>query len=455
MKPRILLLNATIVTGSSSFKGHLGIEGDRIAGIWRGKEKPAFPGAAMINLRGKILMAGGIDAHVHFREPGMTAKADIASESAAALLGGITSFMDMPNTKPPTVNLATLEDKLRRAESTSAINYGFHLGATNDNAGQIGRYLALGLGGRFAGIKVFMGSSTGNMLVDGRDALETLFKLKGKTILVHCEEEKTIRDNLQRARELYGDGIPFSMHPLIRSRKACIESTRKALDMAIEFGTHLHILHVSTEEEVRMIRKAKKSNPNITAETSVNYLWFCDKDYERLGGRLKCNPAVKGEADRKALRKALADGVIDTIGSDHAPHLLQEKSAPYLQCPSGLPTIQYSLPVAISLALREGIIPLSRIASAFSEMPARIFGIKDRGFLEKGCFADLVVIDPKKTWTAGPPASKCGWSPYEGETLGCSVEKVWVNGFLAVDDGRMCIGKGLYRPRQLQFLSIG
>ena len=474
---RILLTNATIVTGASSKKGVLAIDGERIAGIWyRGtgdsddsKAAGTFTDAEIIDLEGKILMAGGIDAHVHFREPGMEYKGDIESESKAALLGGVTSFIDMPNTTPQTTDMEAVRDKIKRAGGRAWGNYGFHIGATNTNLGMINEYLSGGLGSEFGGIKVFMGSSTGNMLVSDEEALRKFFMIKDKPILIHSEDEAVIKANLMAAEAEFGDDIPFSEHPRIRSRKACIRSTAKALEMAIEYGTRLHVLHVSTAEEVEMIRAAKLHNPRITAETSANYLWFCDEDYDRLKGRVKCNPAVKGAADREALRKGLAEGVIDTIGSDHAPHLLSEKEAPYLRCPSGLPSIQQSLAVVLTAAdiFNKGkedsrCLTLSRIASAFSERPAEILGIKDRGSLKAGNFADLVVIDPGREYSvknalaaagagvaAGVAAGadqaysvkgvayKCGWSPYEGTTLRGVIDRVFLNGKQVIADSRL------------------
>ena len=486
---RILLTNAVIVTGASSKKGALAIDGKRIAGIWQRRDGDSddseairsFPEAEVIDLQGKVLMAGGIDAHVHFREPGMEHKADIESESKAALLGGVTSFIDMPNTVPPTTSLDAVHSKLDRASGRSWGNYGFHLGATNDNFTAINEYLASGSGKDFGGVKVFMGSSTGNMLVDNEETLRKMFGIKGKPVLIHSEDEEIIRANLAAAEAAYGEDIPFRMHSEIRSRKACIRSTAKALAMAIEQGTRLHLLHVSTAEEVEMIRAAKIHNPEITAETSANYLWFCDEDYDSLKGRVKCNPAIKTAADREALRKGLAEGVIDTLGSDHAPHLLSEKEMPYLKCPSGLPSIQQSLSVAITAAkaFNEGkneeedtLLTLSRITSAFSERPAEIMGIKDRGFLKIGYFADLVVIDVNREYsvknalaaagagvavaaavTAGVTAEvtagadreysvndvayKCGWSPYDGITLKTPVEMVFLNGSPVVSSARL------------------
>ena len=428
---RILLTNAVIVTGASSKKGALAVDGERIAGIWYRKDSAsddsealqAFPDSEVINLDGKVLMAGGIDVHVHFREPGMEWKADIESESKAALLGGITSFIDMPNTVPPTTDFDALQDKLNRARGRSWANYGFHIGATNGNAAMIRKYLAEGHGGEFGGIKVFMGSSTGNMLVDDNETRSDLFRIKGKTVLIHSEDEGIIKANLEAAKAEFGEDIQFRMHPQIRSRKACIRSTAKALAMAIEYGTRLHVLHVSTAEEVEMIRTAKLHNPNITAETSANYLWFCDEDYGTLKGKVKCNPAIKTAADRKSLRKGLAEGVIDTIGSDHAPHLLSEKERPYLTCPSGLPSVQQSLSVLLTVAALynegknaddEALITLSRIASAFSEKPTEILGIKDRGYLKVGNYADLVVIDPDREYSVNSPAAPADDAPSTG-----------------------------------------
>ena len=477
---RILLTNALIVTGASSKKGALAIEGEKIAGIWyRSDSEPddsealrAFHDAEVIDLNGKVLMAGGIDAHVHFREPGLERKADIESESKAALLGGVTSFIDMPNTVPPTTDLDALKDKLNRSCGRSWANYGFHIGATNGNAAMIREYLAEGHGGEFGGIKVFMGSSTGNMLVDDKDALSDFFMIQGKPILIHSEDEGIIKANLEAAKAKFGEDIPFSEHPMIRSRKACIRSTAKALAMAIEYGTRLHVLHVSTAEEVEMIRAAKIHNPNITAETSANYLWFSDKNYETLKGKVKCNPAIKSATDREALRKGLAEGIIDTIGSDHAPHLLSEKVDNYLKCPSGMPSIQQSLSVVMTVAgifnegkSAEDDIPLtlSRIASAFSEKTAEILGIKERGSLKVGNYADLIVIDPKRKYTVQSHADlvsnapelkysvkdiayKCGWSPYDEQTLKGLIDKVFLNGKQVIADGCLIQGSPSGQP---------
>ena len=456
-----ILMNASIVTVSGTARGTLLISDGRIGGVWKVNDKglvtygnvemplerlndilrEEYPEAAAENLEGRLLMSGCIDPHVHFREPGMTAKADIESESRAALLGGITSFIDMPNTNPATTSGERLREKLDLARGRSYCNYGFHIGATNDNLEEIRGMLKPGR--EFCGVKVFMGSSTGNMLVDKDMTLRELFSLKGVRILVHCEDEATIRENLQKAEERWGKDIPMREHENIRSRKACIKSTAKALEMAIECGTALHITHVTTAEEVEMIRAAKIHNPLISAETSANYLWFCDEDYDRLGSRLKCNPSVKKASDRAALRKALKEGIIDSIGSDHAPHLPEEKARPYTTCPSGVPSIRQALSVLLTVAEEENI-PLSRIADAVSAKPASLFGMKDRGRIEVGAVADLIVVNPEREFTVGENEAgnagigyRCGWSPYEGIRLKGMTEDVYLGGKKVVGKGRM------------------
>lgn len=438
---RYLLKNALIITSEKAKTGSLAIDEDRIAGLWYEKEID-FPGAEIIDLSGLALMAGGIDAHVHFREPGLNPKGDIFTESRAALLGGITSFMDMPNTNPPATTQEGILEKARLSSGRSFCNYGFHIGATNSNNAYISRLCSMQTRS-FAGLKLFMGSSTGNMLVDKASAIKEFFNIKNVEILVHSEDEALIKSGLAKAIEKYGDKIPFCLHSSIRSRKACIKSTATALEKAIEAGTRLHILHISTKEEVEMIKEAKRYNPRITAETSANYLWFCDEDYKDLGGFIKCNPSIKSSEDRAALRKAVLDGTIDTIGSDHAPHLLEEKAGLYTSCPSGIPSIQHSLSTVLTVAAQENI-PLTRIAEVMSENTAKIFGIEERGFLKEGAFADIVVFSTGEDFIAGEETGslcsngidyKCGWSPYEGKKLKGAVKIVMVNGVLAVKDG--------------------
>ena len=440
----IILHRPTIVTSEKAETGSIIIEDGIITDVLYADAEDydfrmsrllaANPEAEVRELAGKHVIAGGIDAHVHFREPGLTHKADIYTESRAALAGGVTTVFDMPNTNPPTVTAEALKDKISIAEEKSAVKTGFHIGATNSNAEMICRLVREGdveTGIRpedIAGVKVFMGSSTGNMLVDEKSTLDMLFSIKEKPVLVHCEDEQTIKENLQAAIEKYGEEIPFEEHENIRSRKACIKSSIRALELAIKHGTRLVLCHISTKEEIEMVRAAKSNNPDIVAETSCNYLWFSNEDYSRLGSRAKCNPSVKTPADREALREALAAGLIDTIGSDHAPHLPSEKDACYTKAPSGLPSIQQTLPVLLTIAAEDEI-PLTRIASVFSEKASDLYRL-DRGRIAKGQKADLVVFDYEKEFTvkAEDQKSKCGWTPYEGVTLKGVIEEVYING---------------------------
>lgn len=440
----IILHKATIVTGEKEAIGSIAVENGKIADILYtdsedfdfryGKLMETHPEAEVWDLEGKHIIAGGIDAHVHFREPGLTHKADMETESRAAAAGGVTTVFDMPNTRPATISAITLKEKLDLAEAKAHCKIGFHIGATNENAAEISSLVRYGdesVGIKpsdIAGVKVFMGSSTGNMLVDSGNSLEELFSIREKPVLVHCEDENTIKENLAAALERYGEDIPFAEHENIRSRKACIKSSIKALELAMRFGTRLVLCHISTKEEMEMVRAAKASNPSIIAETSCNYLWFSNEDYPRLGSKIKCNPAVKTPADREALREGLANGLIDTIGSDHAPHLASEKEGSYTEVPSGLPSIQQSLPVLLTIAYSDGI-PLTRIASVFSENASDLYGL-DRGKIKRGYAADLVIFDYSKEFIvkAEDQLSKCGWTPYEGETLRGVIETVFIDG---------------------------
>ena len=439
-----LLHKATIVTSEKEAMGSILIVDDKIEEvIYADREDfdyyiynigKRYDSMEIVDLSGEWVMAGGIDAHVHFREPGLTHKADMETESKAAVAGGVTYVMDMPNTNPPTVTAQALKDKINLAKGRTAGKIAFHIGATNSNAEEICRIVKDGdaeSGIRpedIAGVKVFMGSSTGNMLVDSGDSLDRLFAIKEKPVLVHCEDEETIKANLEKAIAEYGEDIPFTEHENIRSRSACIKSSITALEMAIKHGTRLVLCHISTKEEMEMVRAAKLNNPYIVAETSCNYLWFSNEDYEKMGSRVKCNPAVKTAADREALRRGLAEGIIDTIGSDHAPHLLSEKDNKYVKAPSGLPSIQQSLPVLLTIAKQEDI-PLTRIASVFSEKASEIYNL-GTGKIAEGYAADLVIFDKNKSFTVKKEDqhTKCGWSPYEGETLYGVIEQVMVDG---------------------------
>ena len=440
----IILHKACIVTGEKESVGSIILQNGRIDDIYYSdSDDYEFrmnrilkdnPEAELWNLEGKHIIAGGIDAHVHFREPGLTQKADMQTESRAAIAGGVTTVFDMPNTSPATISAERLKDKIAMAEGRTAGKIGFHIGATNSNASEICSLVRDGDTSTdlkpedIAGVKVFMGSSTGNMLVDEGKSLEELFAISEKPVLVHCEDETSIKENLAEAIERYGEDIPFTEHEHIRSRRACIKSSIKALELAMRHGTKLVLCHISTKEEIEMVRAAKANNPGIIAETSCNYLWFSNEDYARLGSLVKCNPSVKTPADREALRLALANGLIDIISSDHAPHLLSEKEGNYLKAPSGLPSIQQSLPVLLTIAHEEGI-PLTRIASVFSEKAADIYGLK-RGKIKKGYEADLVIFDYEKEFTVRneEQLSKCGWTPYDGTVLRGVIERVLVDG---------------------------
>ena len=446
----ILLHNATIVTSEKEAAGSILIVNDKIDKvIYSDNEqygyhvyniRKNYPELETIELEGKWIMAGGIDAHVHFREPGLTHKADMETESMAAVAGGVTSVIDMPNTSPVTTSAEALAQKLELTQGRMAANIGFNIGATNENHHEICSMLE----GKsqvktenIGGVKVFMGSSTGNMLVDSGNALTSFFDIKDRPVLVHCEDEGTIKANMEKAKEKYGEEVPFTEHENIRSRFACIKSSIKALELAISRGTKLVLCHISTKEELEMVRAAKLNNPDIVAETSCTYMWFCNEDYARLGSKVKCNPSVKTPDDRDALIKGLAEGVIDTIGSDHAPHLLSEKDATYFKAPSGLPTIQQSLPALLTIAVNNEI-PLTQLTKVFSEKTAELYGLK-RGKIEEGYAADLVVFDLNKEFTVKSEDiySKCGWSPYEGETLKGYIEMVFVNGQTALNEGKV------------------
>lgn len=438
----ILLEGATIVTSEKEAEGSILIKDGKIAQVLYSEAedygfrvfKAKNAGAETVDCSGLHVMAGGIDAHVHFREPGLTHKADMATESLAAIYGGVTSVMDMPNTNPATVTAEALKGKLDLAKEKAHTKTAFHIGATNDNAEAICKMVREGDAEAgitpedIAGVKVFMGSSTGNMLVDSSSTLGKLFSIKEKPVLVHCEDEATIKANLEKAIEKYGNDIPFTEHENIRSRMACIKSSIKALELAMQYGTKLVLCHISTKEEAEMVRAAKLNNPEIIAETSCNYLWFSNEDYTRLGSKVKCNPSVKTAQDREALINALAEGIIDTIGSDHAPHLLSEKEGTYTKAPSGLPTIQQSLPVLLTIA-HNNEIPLTRIASVFSEKAAEIYGL-NRGKIAEGYEADLVIFNNEATFVVKneDQKSKCGWTPYDGETLRGEIKAVYIDG---------------------------
>ena len=443
----ILIKNIGIINEGSSFCGSILIADGNIEDILNCDSPDyhakisEYSSAAdkIIDGDGCILIPGVIDDQVHFREPGSTYKGDIASESAAAVLGGVTSFMDMPNNNPPACTVEALENKYSTAAKNSCANYSFYLGATNDNIDEIRKVDPE----RICGIKVFMGSSTGNMLVDNEESLQKIFKESPTLIATHCEEESIIKANTERicreweARPEGKEGIPFSEHPNIRSREGCIASSSKAIALAEKYNTRLHILHISTAEEIEMLRKAKLATDKITGEVCVHYLWFDDRDYEKYGSRIKCNPAIKHESDRDAIRYAVKNSLVDAVATDHAPHLEKEKNNIYLKAPSGLPTIQHSLLMMLQLS-DKGCFPITRVIDMMCHAPARCFRIKKRGFIRKGYRADLVIVKKKEyKVTKSNIAYKCGWSPLENETFNYSVVTTFVNGVPVVENGKL------------------
>ena len=421
-----LIENAHIVNEGRVFKGAVLVKNDIIDSIYKG-EVPAQvrEKAEVIDASDCYLMPGVIDDHVHFRDPGMTEKADFYTESKAALAGGVTSVMDMPNTNPSTVSLAAWEEKMAMIGEKSLVNYSCYLGASNTNLDEVLEADPT----KVCGIKLFIGSSTGNLLVDDATAMENFFKQVKTLVAVHTEDNAIIAANVARLKAEYGDDLPVRLHPVIRSHEACYKATSFAVDMARKYKTRLHVLHISTEKELALFEDKPLAEKHITAETCPQYLWFDAADFDKLGARIKCNPAIKNEADKKALLKAVASNKIDVIGTDHAPHLLSQKEGNALTAVSGMPGIQYSLPLMLTLAKR-GFFSVEQVVDKMCHNPARLYRMEKRGFIRKGYKADLVVVrrsTPTKI-TASDVLSKCGWSPYEGVELPVSVAYTFVNG---------------------------
>ena len=442
-----LIVNARLVNEGREFDGDLRILDGRIAQI--GSGLAARQGETVVDAAGRRLLPGMIDDQVHFREPGMEYKADMAIESAAAVAGGLTSFMDMPNTHPPTLNRDALEDKYRRANGRCRANYGFYVGASNDNLADVRAIDPKAT----PGVKVFMGASTGNMLVDDPETLDGIFRDTPVPIITHCEDTPTIDANLALFKAKYGDEIPVECHPDIRSREACIKSTQLALSLARRHDTRLHVLHISTAEELALFEqgpliRADGSRKRITAETCIHFLRFAREDYARLGNLIKCNPAIKDASDRDALIAALGDDRIDVLATDHAPHTMEEKARPYASAPSGLPLVQFALNAALEL-VHEGKLTTAQVVQKFAHAPAQLFDVDQRGFLREGYAADLVLIDDTPyTVRRSDVLSKCGWSPFEGTTFHSRIAATWVNGHLAWD-GTALLGEPV--GQRLQF----
>ena len=443
-----LIVNARLVNEGREFDGDLRIAGGRIEAI--GAQLQAREGETVVDAEGRRLMPGMVDDQVHFREPGMEHKADMATESAAAVAGGITSFMDMPNTSPPTLDRAALDDKYRRAAGRAWGNHGFYMGASNDNIDAIRAIDPK----TSPGLKVFMGASTGNMLVDNPDTLDAIFRDAPVPIITHCEDTPMIEAELARYRAKYGDDIPAECHPDIRSREACIKSTRLAISLARTHGTRLHVLHITTADELALFERGPlvdadgKVRKRITGETCVHFPRFDRSDYARLGHLIKCNPAVKDASDREAIVRALADDTLDVLATDHAPHTWEEKHQPYTRAPSGLPLVQDALRAALEL-VHEGLLTTTQVVQKFAHAPAQLFDVAERGFLREGYHADLVLVDDTPEAVRREDVlSKCGWSPFQGTTFHTRIASTWVNG-TQVWDGNALVGAP--RGQRLEF----
>ena len=420
-----LVTNAHIVNEGRRYDADLRVRDGRIERI--DSQIAANANEKVFDAGGRWLLPGMIDDQVHFREPGLEHKTNIETESRACAAGGITSFMEMPNTRPPALDRERLEAKYERGRISARVNYAFYLGASNDNLEDIRT-----LDPKSApGIKVFMGASTGNMLVDDPATLDAIFREAPTPIITHCEDTPMILANEARARERWGDDVPAAQHPLIRSREACLKSTELAISLARRHGTRLHVLHISTADELALFEPGPVGGKRITAETCVHFLHFSDADYARLGHRIKCNPAIKTAADRAAITRALAERRIDVLATDHAPHLAEEKAQPYASAPSGLPLVQYALQVALERVL-DGELELTRLVEAVAHAPATLFNVSARGFLREGYHADLVLVDQNQPHRVRQSEilSRCAWSPFEGETFRTSVAATFVNGHM-------------------------
>ena len=429
--------NALIVNEGKRFSGGVFVKDGLIAEIFQGNAPAGFPipdDAVVIDAKEKYLLPGVIDDHVHFREPGLTDKGDIYTESRAAVAGGVTSYMEMPNTRPNATSLEIVEDKYILASTKSLANYSFFLGATNSNIAEIERADPANI----CGLKLFMGASTGNMLVDDLEALEAIFARSPLLIVVHAEEEAIVQHNLREFKTQYGEDIPPSAHPLIRSEEACYSSSEKAVKLALKYNSRLHLAHLSTAKELDLLQNVLPlAEKRITGEVCIHHLWFDDRDYQDLGSRIKWNPAIKTSKDREGLFAGLLNNKIDLIATDHAPHLKGEKENSYSSCPSGGPLIQHSL-VAMFGFFQLGKITVEKIVEKMCHAPAILYRIHNRGYIRKGFAADLVLIDPDDPWTVAQDniLYKCGWSPFVGVTFKSRITHTWVNGCLVYDRGK-------------------
>lgn len=420
----VLIRQAQVVNEGRMFTADVLVRDGRIERI-APEGIGAASGVAEVDAKGAHLLPGVIDDQVHFREPGLTHKEDLAHATAAAAAGGVTSYMEMPNTVPNTLTQQLLEEKYERAAQVSLVNYSFYMGVANDNLDEVLRTDPRTV----CGLKAFLGSSTGNMLVDAPETLDALFRKAHMILAIHAEDEATVRANTQAAIAKWGDAIPMEEHPRIRSAEACYRSSSNAVALAREHGTRLHVLHISTARELELFQPGPVEDKHITSEACLHHLWFTEEDYEAKGSLIKWNPAVKTQADRDAIRQAVTDDRIDVLATDHAPHTLEEKAKPYLQCPSGGPLVQHSLVGALEL-MHQGVFTLEKVVEKLSHAPARLFQVEGRGFVREGCMADLVLVDLNAPWEEDGTTlySKCGWSPFKGQRFRSRVLRTWVNG---------------------------
>lgn len=432
--PRTIIFNADIVNEFKRFNGYLIIDGELIADIQEGNPSKETLDSCneKIDAEGNFLFPGAIDDQVHFRDPGLTHKADVITESKAAAAGGITSFMDMPNTKPATITVDDLERKIERASKNSYTNFSYFIGGTNDNIEVLKKIDY----SRTCGVKLFLGSSTGNMLVDNKAAIERIFSEIPSVIAIHSEDENIINTNKQKYIAQYGDNLPIEFHSKIRSEEACYQCTARAVELAQKCGTRLNVLHLSTAKELSLFEKCPLPEKKITGEVCVHHLWFSEEDYARLGNNIKCNPAIKTINDRNALREALNNDILDLVATDHAPHLLSEKEGNCLTAASGIPLVQFSLLMMLEMA-DKGIFTVENVIHKMCHAPAIIYRVVKRGFLRKGYYADIVIVNKNKPTnvTGNIIHSKCGWSPFEGESFKSSVNTTFVNGVKIYQNG--------------------
>lgn len=444
---KTLIKNATIINEGLKFEGSVLIEGEKINKIYPNVLPSNFDfiGVEVIDASGLYLIPGVIDDQVHFREPGLTHKGDISSESRAAVAGGVTTYMEMPNTNPQTVTQELLEEKYDRAAEVSAANYSFYMGTTNDNFEEVLKTDPK----KVCGIKIFMGSSTGNMLVDDEKTLSEIFKNAPTLIATHCEDEKTILKNIEIARNRYGENVPLSRHAHIRSDEACYLSSSKAVELASKFDTRLHVLHLSSAKEMSLFKAGKVTDKKITAEVCVHHLWFDERDYIKYGTKIKWNPSIKCPSDKEALWDALLSDKIDVIATDHAPHTREEKDNTYFKSPSGGPLVQHSLVAMLEMS-RKGFISIEKVIQKMCHAPADLFRIENRGYIREGYFADLVLVDPNNSWVVSPEniLYKCGWSPFEGVEFSNKVVATYINGAPVFENDKI---NGSFKGKRISF----